>query len=107
MFILYRKADKEIVGTSENRRRIDEEIKNVCQSEYGGVPVDYAATPAPPLLSNQVREIQGDTAVAVPAPPTEHQLRQARLKELLNLPRSDWTPAQMREMIQLVAQENI
>ena len=107
-FIIYDKITKEIVGTADRESRIDEEIKNVCQSEgYGGVPDDYAATPAPVLLPNQMWEIQRDTAVAVPAPPTERQLRQARRQELLDIPRSDWTTAQLREIIQLVAQEHI
>ena len=104
MFILFNKRTKEIVGTCDRESRIDEEIQNVCQSEgYGGVPADYAATPAPVLLPNQMWEIQQDTAVAVPTPPTEPQLRQARRKELLNIPRSNWTTAQMRELLELTA----
>lgn len=39
--------------------------------------------------------------------PINQAAKQARMAELLAIPRSDWTAAQMREILQLVAQELI
>ena len=39
-----------------------------------------------------------------PPPPVPQTLTQQRISELLAVPRSDWTTAQMRELLQLVAQ---
>ena len=51
MYILYRIADNEIVGTSDRESRIAEDIQNVVQSEgYGGFPSDYASTLATVVL---------------------------------------------------------
>jgi hypothetical protein len=38
-------------------------------------------------------------------PPTPTEARAQRISELLTIPRSDWTVAQQRELLQLVAQE--
>lgn len=69
MYLLYRKSDNEIVGTSENAERIGEEIQNVCQSDgYRGVPNDYAAVPAPDISPGQMWKIQQGAGVLVPDP---------------------------------------
>lgn len=38
-------------------------------------------------------------------PPTPTEIRAQRISELLAIPRSDWTVAQYRELLQLVAEE--
>lgn len=43
----------------------------------------------------------------IPRPPTSREVVTQRIAELLTIPRSDWTVAQQRELLQLVAQEQI
>lgn len=46
-------------------------------------------------------------AIPPPPPPIASSMRRVRIDELLAIPRSDWTVAQYRELLQLVAQELI
>jgi hypothetical protein len=41
-----------------------------------------------------------------PSPPTGHELRHAKIAELLDIGRTNWTTVQMREVVELVAQEH-
>ena len=46
------------------------------------------------------------TLLKLPAPPASpHSVSHARIAELLEIPRSEWTTAQLRELLQLTAQE--
>ena len=60
-------------------------------------------------IRNQVPTLVFDWPPPDPPPPglTEGQIRRARIAELLENARSDWTTAQFRELLQATAQEII
>lgn len=69
----------------------------------------YILVKCEPLSAARRRAVQ-QVIDAHTAQPTEHDPgieRQARLLGLIAIPRASWTAAQMREIIQLVAQEHI
>jgi len=72
--------------------------------------ISMALGVAPDDLEVVDTDTDGRTGTLVTLPtnvvvPTPEQLRRSRIRELEKIPRSEWTTAQMRELIQLLAQE--
>ena len=66
--LIYVKATGVIGGRTDNVERIEQEIFDLCRSELGGVPDDYAFVDAPDHKPGQIWEIQGGQAVLIPDP---------------------------------------
>lgn len=70
MFVIFRESDKAVVGYSHDRRTqaqceeaLTVEIQNICQSELGGAPADYAWVEIDGKASGMVPVINDDSTV--------------------------------------------
>ena len=65
MKLIYRISDKLIVGTVTPPHPEAVELLNICRSQLGGVPADYALAEAPSKSGDEVYEVNPAGAVLV------------------------------------------
>lgn len=109
--IIYRNSDKLIAGyvfprrtEQQTQEAVATEIKNICQSELGGVTADYTTIQVEhahqPGFQTVINEDGSVGFTLIPPDP-----RRARIAELLEIPRSNWTATQRAELLELLARD--
>ena len=107
MNIIYRKSDGAVMGQQWPPQGLNTEYRNIANGLDGtGDVADYAHIEAEetPPESRPIRVVAGVVEYESTEDVRKTE-RQARIAELLAIPRSGWTAAQQRELLQVVAQE--
>ena len=103
MKIIYRKSDRVIAGyVPPNGNTLETELRNVCNSELGGTTDDYQVVDADDIDTSSYRyKINDDGTAGTEARPKT--IAKARMDELKVIGKDNWTDAEQKELIELLA----
>ena len=103
MKIIYRKSDRLIAGyVHTNGNSLEAELRNACNSELGGTTDDYQVVDADDIDTSLYRyKINDDGTAGTEARPKT--VAKARIEEIKAIGRDNWTDAQQKELIELLA----